>query len=461
MSARPAFATADPSLPTAAVDPASPDLPAQIGKYRVISRLGEGATSEVFLAVDEFHQRNVAIKRVRAATLGESVENHYRERFFAAEAALAGKLQHPNVVQIHDAVSDPLQPYLVMEYVPGVTLRRYCRPDSLLALDQIVEIGFKCAMALGYVARQGLIHRDVKPANILAMRNNELVTDIKITDFGSVFDQTSDRTQVFRVGSLAYMSPEQLDGSALDTRADMYSLAAVLYHLVAGRAPFDAGNQMALMHQIYNAEPAPLTELREGVPARMDALLRRGLAKRPEQRPASWDEFAHELSLLVANGEVPVGRLQDVLDSERFNLLRSLEFFAGFGDVELWEVVHRAQWLRHKYGAALYRKGAEGNTFHIIAQGRVDVYRDSQRVAQLGAGTSVGEMAYLAPSPDLRLHSADVIVAEPATTIAFTPDALDVLSPTTRHLFDAAFIRVLVRRLHAAHEQLAHPRRIL
>ncbi|OQA33602.1 MAG: Serine/threonine-protein kinase PknB [Betaproteobacteria bacterium ADurb.Bin341] len=301
----------------------------------------------------------------------------------------------------------------------------------------------------------------MKPANILAVLKDDQITDIKITDFGSVFDQTSDRTQVFRVGSLAYMPPEQLDGSTLDTRADMYALAAVLYHLVSGRPPFDAPNQVALMHQIYHAEPVPLAGLREGVPPRMDALLRQALSKQPSRRPADWDCFAREWSLLVANGEVPVGRLQDVLDSERFNLLRTLDFFKGFGDVELWEVVHRAQWLRHRYGAALYRKGDEGNTFHIIAQGRIDVYRDGQRVAQLGAGTSVGEMAYLAPSPDLRVHSADVIVAEPATTITFTPEAVEVLSPSTRHLFDAAFIHVLVRRLHAAHEQLAHPRRIL
>jgi serine/threonine protein kinase len=443
------------------LDDADPGMPQRIGKYNIVSRLGEGATSEVFLAVDAFNHRNVAIKRVRLPTEGESVENHYRSHFFAAEAALVGKLQHPNVVQILDAVDDPVQPYLVMEYVAGVTLRRYCRPDGLLALDQIVEIGFKCAMALAYVARHGLIHRDVKPANILAVVKDDQITDIKITDFGSVFDQTSDRTQVFRVGSLAYMSPEQLDGSALDTRADMYSLAAVLYHLVSGRPPFDAPNQVALMHQIYHADPVPLAGLREGVPPRMDALLRQALAKQPAQRPTDWDRFAREWSLLVANGEVPVGRLQDVLDSERFNLLRTLDFFSGFGDVELWEVVHRAQWLRHRYGAALYRKGDEGNTFHIIAQGRIDVYRDGQRVAQLGAGTSVGEMAYLAPSPDLRLHSADVIVAEPATTITFTPAAVEVLSPSTRHLFDAAFIHVLVRRLHAAHEQLAHPRRIL
>ena len=124
------------------------DLPAQIGKYAVRARLGEGATSEVFLAWDEFHQREVAIKRVRGGLAADTPEGHFQQHFFAAEAALVGRLQHPNVVQIHDAVDDGVAPYLVMEYVDGVTLRRFCRPDALLSLEQVVEIGFKCAMAL-------------------------------------------------------------------------------------------------------------------------------------------------------------------------------------------------------------------------------------------------------------------------------------------------------------------------
>ncbi|WOB08758.1 serine/threonine-protein kinase [Piscinibacter gummiphilus] len=436
-------------------------LPTQIGKYPVLRRLGEGATSEVFLARDDFHQRDVAIKRVRAGATNDPGDGRYFERFFAAEAALVGRLKHPNVVQIYDAVVDPADSYLVMEYVNGTTLRPYCRADQLLPLELIVEIGFKCAMALGYVYRQGLIHRDVKPANLLAVITNGHITDVKISDFGSALNMASETTQVYRVGSLAYMSPEQLDGSQLDCRADMYSLGAVLYHLIAGRPLFDSTSQSAMMNQIYSAEPTLLSSLRSGVGPGVDGVILSAVAKRPEDRYASWDDFAQALSGLITTQQVPRGHLQGVLDSERFNLLRSLDFFSNFGDVELWEVVHRAKWQRFPFGHALYTKGEEGNTFHIIAQGEVEVYRDGDKVAQLGAGTSVGEMAYLAPSPELRRHSTNVIVTDPATTISFTPDTLAQVSPNCRHLFDEAFIRVLVRRLHVAHEALAHPRRIL
>jgi hypothetical protein len=440
------------------------DLPGHIGKYRVLRRLGEGATSDVFLGVDEFLGGEVAIKRMRAWAVASRSRRpgDYSFRFFAAEAALAGRLQHPNVVQILDAVPDPDAPFLVMEYVPGLTLKHFCRSDRLLPLDQIVELGFKCAMALSYVFRQGLIHRDVKPANLLAVLDAQgQVTDVKVSDFGSSLNLNSDATQVHRVGSLAYMPPEQIEGGDVDCRADIYSLGAVLYHLVAGRPPFDAPNQMALMHQIYHQAPISLLGQRGGVTAELDAVIMKALAKHPQERYADWDAFGRALSELVAKQLVPLARLYEVKDSERFNMLRELEFFADFGDVELWEVVHRARWRRFPVDHALYKKGQEGSTFHIIAQGEVQVFRDGALVATLGHGTSVGEMAYLAPSPALRRHSTDIKVSEVCTTISFTPDSLGLLSPECQHRFDQAFIQVLVRRLHAAHESLAHPRRIL
>jgi len=430
-------------------------LPSRIGKYLIKSKIGEGATSEVFLAHDPFRNHDVAIKRVRAGQLADTRDAHFQQRFFAAEAALVGRLQHPNVVLILDAVADAEAPYLVMEYVAGSTLRPFCRADQLLALEQIIEIGFKCAMALGYCFRQGLIHRDVKPANLLVTQDGDRIGDVKVTDFGSVFNLGADQTQVYRVGSLAYMSPEQLDGDLLDCRADIYSLAAVLYHLIAGRPPFDAVQQQAIMHQIYHGTPPQLGALREGVPEALKSLIARSLAKDRDLRPASWDEFSQALSQLSAQTSHLRGPLQEVLDSERFTLLRSLDFFADFGDVELWEVVHRAAWHRHSFGQALYRKGEEGNSFHIVTQGQVEVYRDGRAVASMGAGSSVGEMAYLAPNPALRMHTVDILVSQPATTVSFTPDSLERLSLSTRYRFDKSFIRVLVARLHAAQEVAA------
>jgi CRP-like cAMP-binding protein len=235
----------------------------------------------------------------------------------------------------------------------------------------------------------------------------------------------------------------------------------VLYHLIAGRPPYDALHQQAIVQQIFRSTPPALSALREGVPADLQALVERCLAKDRQQRPANWDDFAQALSALSANDQVLRGPLQEVLDSERYTLLRALSFFADFGDVELWEVVRRGRWQRHPYGHALFRKGDEGNAFHIVTQGQIEVYRDGKSVASLSAGSSVGEMAYLAPSPELRLHTVDILVAQQATTLAFTPETMALLSLPTRSLFDKAFIGVLVRRLHAAHEALAHPRRIL
>jgi len=442
------------------------DLPSHIGRYQVLRRLGEGATSDVFLARDPFQGIEVAVKRMRAwAPPADAPGSDFSSRFFSAEAALAGRLHHPNVVAILDAVAaeetgEP--PYLVMEYVPGLTLKHFCRSDRLLPLDQVVELGFKCAMALSYVFRQGVIHRDVKPANLLAVLDAAgQVVDVKVSDFGSALNLNADATQIHRVGSLAYMPPEQIEGGDVDCRADIYALGAVLYHLIVGRPPFDAPHQMALMHQIYHQPPLPLIDQRQGVTPALDAVVLRALAKSPQERYADWESFAQALSALVASQQVPLNRLGEVRDSERFNLLRSLEFFAEFGDVQLWEVVRRARWRRYPLGHALFKRGQEGNSFHIIAQGEVEVFRDGRLVATLGQGTSVGEMAYLAPNPDLRRHSTDIKVSQECTTICFTPESVGQLSPECQHRFDRGFIRVLVRRLHAAHEALAHPRRIL
>jgi serine/threonine protein kinase len=257
------------------------------------------------------------------------------------------------------------------------------------------------------------------------------------------------------------MSPEQLDGGQLNAQSDMYALGAVLYHLITGHPPVEADSQPAMIQRILNAPVVPPSERRHGVEPAVDGVILQALNKLPEHRYANWDDFANALASLITNRQVPRGNLQAVLDSERFGLLRQLDFFKAFDDVELWEVVHQARWQRFPVGHKLMKRGERGRDFHIVAQGAVEVFRDKQKVETLHSGMLVGEMAYLAPSKEMRLRSADVVAIEPITTISFTPDTLGQLSVACRGRFNEAFIAVLVRRLHAAHEALSHPQRIL
>src|SRR6266478_630643 len=225
----------------------------RVGKYEVKQLLGKGATGSVYLAVDPFGQREVAIKVLEK--LSKDPEEARRQlRLFQNEAALAGKLRHPHIVSILDAGlqdtsgGEPLR-YLVMEVVDGPALTRYCEPTELVEPKKAVEIAYKCCKALEFANTLGVVHRDIKPANILT--RGEL--DIKVSDFGAAQLATSDVTQVSGVGSPAYMSPEQVRGEEIDFRTDMFSLGGVLYHLMTGNRPFDGGTTYQLVDNILNS----------------------------------------------------------------------------------------------------------------------------------------------------------------------------------------------------------------
>src|SRR5688572_14525825 len=180
----------------AATVPGLPPLLEKIGKYEVIKELGKGATSSVYHAYDPFQKRQVAIKVVFPEALGDKEHGKRYKKLFVTEASLAGKLSHPHIVAIFDAVADEEGSYIVMEYVDGTTLEQYTRHDALLPVQRIVEIVYKCARALEYASKQGVIHRDIKPANILLTGES----DIKISDFGAALTVAAETTQLTGVG---------------------------------------------------------------------------------------------------------------------------------------------------------------------------------------------------------------------------------------------------------------------
>ncbi|OGS90061.1 MAG: hypothetical protein A2061_09745 [Gallionellales bacterium GWA2_59_43] len=264
---------------------AIPSAPTHIGNYSIVEQIGTGASSDVFLALEEKKFVTVALKQLRKTCQSEP----YR-KLMANEVALVGKLQHKNIVRLLSAhLDDRSGPYVVMEYVKGVPLDRHQHGDTLLPVNTVISVVEQTARALQYIATQGVVHRDVKPENIIMMPNGQA----KLTDFGCAISTGTSGEMV--AGSLAYMSPEQLDGESLDERADIYSLGAVLYRLLSGRHTFEADSEFDARIAILNFPITPIGKYRQGLPPALIAVIDRALKKHRDERYSNWDEFIREL----------------------------------------------------------------------------------------------------------------------------------------------------------------------
>jgi len=429
-----------------------PLLPERIGKYPVVRHLGSGATSEVYLCHDPFATRDVAVKLVSTTLFNDPERGRLYKKLFVTEASLAGKLQHPHICQIYDAVADESLHYIVTEYVDGGTLEKFCAPGQLLPIDKAVEIVFKCTRALEFAHKMGITHRDIKPANILYAGD----TDVKITDFGAALTTGGDSTQISAIGSPAYMSPQQVKEHPLDHRTDIYSMGVVMYHLLAGRLPFQASNNFSLIYQITNVEPAPPSSYRQEVPPALDAIVRRAMAKDLEQRYTEWEAFSLDLAQVFRGapiGRGPVAGERQFADSDKFESLRNLPFFEKFTDAELWEVARISAWRAARAGEVLMKEGESGTYFCILAEGRIKVTKKGKLLNVLNAGECFGEMAYLQKEGQRR--GADVTVMTDAKIISVPTERLDQASDGCRHHFDRAFMEILVERLTMANIRLS------
>ncbi|MCC6210669.1 MAG: protein kinase [Burkholderiales bacterium] len=428
-------------------------MPQQIGKYPVVRHLGSGATSEVYLCHDPFAERDVALKLVSAALFNDAERGKLYRKLFVTEASLAGKLQHPHICQIYDAVADESAHYIVMEYVDGGTLDQFCTPETLQPVEKSVEMVFKCTRALDFAHKMGITHRDIKPANILYAGE----TDVKITDFGAALIASGESTQISAIGSPAYMSPQQVKEHPLDHRTDIYSMGVVMYHLLAGRLPFQASNNFSLIYQITNVEPPPPSSFRPGIPPALDLIVRRAMAKDLEQRYADWEEFSLELAQVFRGESIAAGAAAaergQFADSDKFETLRKLPFFEKFSDAELWEVAHMSSWRAAKAGEALMKEGESGTYFCILAEGQIKVTKRSKLLNVLNAGECFGEMAYLQKEGQRR--GADVTVMTDAKIISVPTEKLDQASDGCRHQFARAFMEMLVERLTMANIRLS------
>jgi len=428
------------------------------GKYEILRLLGEGATSAVYLSFDQFAEREVAIKRIFPDMLKDRERGKLYRHLLINEASLAGKLIHPHIVQIYDAVVGEDESYIVMEYAPGGTLEPYCNPDMLLPVERVVEIIFKCTRALEYANRLGITHRDIKPANILLAQpvgtDGAGDGDIKISDFGACI-QTGEgqtQTQVTGVGSPAYMSPEQVREQTLNHQTDIYALGIVMYQLLAGRLPFQASSNYGMIYQICNIAPPPPSSFRIDIPAALDSIVARAMQKELKDRYATWAEFAHDLAQAFRNQALAVTQ-ENVPDSEKFETLRSLLFFDEFSDVEIWEIVRFATWENMVAGTRLMKDGELGDYFCFILSGEVLVSKQGCTLGTLGRGEVIGEIAVIDRRHPRRV--AEVVAHTDARTVVIPGQSLRQASDACRMHFYEGFLLVLSERLARTNVLLA------
>ncbi|HUX91389.1 MAG TPA: serine/threonine-protein kinase [Gallionellaceae bacterium] len=419
-----------------------------IGKYNIIRELGHGATSTVYLAQAPTTRQQVAIKLFNLNVLLDNNRAKAFRKLLLSEASLAGKLSHPHIVKIYDAVMDDGElNYIVMEYVEGESLEKLAEVDHLLPLSNISEIIYKCCKALEYAQYQGVIHRDIKPANIMICGDH----DIKISDFGSALIESQQTTQVSGVGSPAYMSPEQIREQILTHQTDIYSLAVTMYKLLTGKLPFDARNNYSMIYQIMNIEPPPPSTFRPEIPHALDKIVMRAMHKDVAQRYQTWDEFARDLVGFFSNKRVPQ---EEKIDTEKFDTLRSLTFFKGFSDVELWEVLRISEWRNINKDETVFSDGEEGHSLFVIAHGTVKVFKQGRLLNLLHQGDCFGEMAKFAERKSLR--TTDVVGKTNATLIEIKLKVLEKTSAECRYQFSDAFLHILVKRLTIANTRISH-----
>ena len=265
----------------------------KLGRYDIIRVLGKGAMGLVYEARDPNLDRRVAIKTIKVENLSEEAAAEYEARF-RTEAHSAARLQHPNIVSVYDSDRHGDMAFLVMEFIQGEDLKHHLDAGRRYSLEETLRMVRDLLSALDYAHRQNIVHRDVKPANLLIEADGR----VKLTDFGVARIQDSGeatRTQGTMVGTLKYMSPEQVQGLPIDARADLFAVGVVLYQLLTGKRPFDGDTDFAIIQQIVGHTPAAPSSFSALLPPAIDAVMARALAKKREQRFATAQEFSAAL----------------------------------------------------------------------------------------------------------------------------------------------------------------------
>ena len=432
-------------------DRGSAVLPAGLAqRYEIQREVGRGATSVVYLALDTFAQREVALKVANSQIFKDSAEQLPMRKAWLNEVHIAGNLHHPYIVDIFDAGFGENSAYLSMEYLPGGTLVPYTKPDRLKPVAEVLEIAYKCASALDYACQAGIVHRDIKPANLQYVGPGEA----KVCDFGAAYWSRDDSsTQVMDMGSLAYMAPELFRGW-VTPQADIYSLGIVLHQLLTGQRPFEAPEQASMMYQILHGEREPLTSFRHDLPESLNPLLDKMLARNLEERFPNWAAVLSALSMNCARAtrqQTAAAPLVKPAEAELYDQLRSLPILKPLNDAQLWELLRISHWRTVPAETRLIQEGNEARSCYLMLKGEAHVTREHKLIAMLDTGSLFGELAFAEESPEPR--AATVTVKCESTIGKWSYQRLCKASPGLQSKMLEIFFRLAATRLKQSDER--------
>lgn len=420
--------------------------PRKISKYDIKGRIGRGSMGVVYEAYDPFVQRTVAIKVSHSQEgVSEKISQKMRESFFS-EVYSAGKMHHPSVVSVFDAGQEDDHNFIVMEYVDGVTLQEYVTGKKKLSPNQVLDVIYQCAKGLDYVHRQNVIHRDIKPGNIMLSSEGE----VKIMDFSIAhIDIGAEDYNTDVHGSPMYMPPEQLsEEKRLVAQSDIYSLGAVMYSLLARKTPFKASSLDSLIYQIGNLEPDPLSELCPDVPEYIITIVNKAMNKIIYNRYESALAFANDLSQSF-------GRLRKVGEridmAEKWTTLRYLNFFKDFSDEQISEVVDASEWKDFKKGEVIISEGEKETAFYIIGKGGVEVMKKDKAIGVMKQGDCFGEIAFITRKPRV----ATIMARTDVSLMVVNMSLMEKASLETQLQYYRIFLENLISRLSQATDKMS------
>ncbi len=422
-----------------------------VGRYVLQGKVGSGQYGDVYLAHDPVLKREVAIK-----IPSFDIQQHDLKKLlktFQKEAEITARFLHPNIVAVYDVGSNKIPSsrrgedywphYLVMEFVDGTDLKSVLKKQGRLSVQQTLDVVYHCCMALDYVHYLGVVHRDVKPGNVLVNWDKGI---FKLTDFGIADDamRESDRS----MGSLCYMSPEHFDKNvSVDHRTDIYALGCMMYELLTGHSAFRGCSVQDVVEQVKNRDIASVSEQVEGIPLGLDKIIQRACSKNPDDRFDDALAFARALKEI---GDDESDSRKDVASTsqsraEQYLDLREDSWFHQFTPDQISELLAVA--ARHEYAAGdfIIRESEEANAFYILVAGQVVVEKSGQHLLSMEPGESFGETGIRAL--ENRRRTADVRAETEATVLSVDIDKIELLSNSTRAALYRVFLEASMKRL--------------